>query len=55
METFVDIWDGILWRYLLTLVEFLKNKWKGLKDNLKRCLDRERENTRSGAGNIKPK
>ncbi|XP_046862808.1 uncharacterized protein LOC124456390 [Xenia sp. Carnegie-2017] len=34
-------------------VNFLKNKWKNLCDSFKKCLDRERDMSRSGAGAYK--
>ena len=34
-------------------VDFLKSKWKNLYDRFLKCLDRQREATRSGAGYTK--
>ena len=39
---------------LIYLVDFIKAKWKNLYDGFKKCLDRQREATRSGAGYVKP-
>ena len=44
-----DIWPCHLTKNVFILVEFLQRNLKNLKDNLKKCLDKRQQMTKSGA------
>ena len=56
MSYFVGIYSycyHVNFIFVLILVEDAKKRWKNLTDSFKKCLDREREQMKSGAGAMK--